>query len=217
MLKTNAAHGKYIFRSRYKAPGTSASPRNDGEKYITLGRARKWRNLGPKVLSCCQLLFLPVTSQPRTSSFVMRPPSLFHIQTRNVSSSPYGRTHVWKRRQPVLPNPVVPKFPQRIIRSDGSSFTHWTTSPRSLLRLTRDVTNNPVWNTGLWADEGAMEDEANAQGRLGRFNRRFDGVGGAGSDIDWMAGSGTESTSGELVDPSEYMIKAKKTKKKGGS
>ncbi|KAK0200943.1 hypothetical protein DFS33DRAFT_1090643 [Desarmillaria ectypa] len=147
----------------------------------------------------------------------MRPPSLLHIQTRSVSSSPYGRTHVWKRRQPVLPNPVVPKFPQRIIRSDGSSFTHWTTSPRSLLRLTRDVTNNPVWNTGLWADEGAMEDEANAQGRLGRFNRRFDGVGGAGSEIDWMAGSGAESSSGELVDPSEYMIKAKKTKKKGGS
>ncbi|KAK0476057.1 hypothetical protein IW261DRAFT_1299212, partial [Armillaria novae-zelandiae] len=115
---------------------------------------------------------------PLPSFSTMRPPNLFHLQARSVSSSPYGRTHVWKRRPPALPNPVVPKYPQRIIRADGSAFTHWTTSPRALLRLTRDVTNNPVWNTGLWADEGAMEDEANAQGRLGRFNRRFDGVGG---------------------------------------
>ncbi|KAF8881548.1 hypothetical protein CPB85DRAFT_1197927, partial [Mucidula mucida] len=98
-------------------------------------------------------------------------------QRRFVSTSPYGRTHVWKRRDPIIPNPVVPKFPQRVILSNGASFTHFTTSPRSLLRLTRDTTNNPIWNTYLWADEGAMEDEANTTGRLGRFNRRFEGVG----------------------------------------
>ncbi|PFH45852.1 hypothetical protein AMATHDRAFT_100249, partial [Amanita thiersii Skay4041] len=92
---------------------------------------------------------------------------------RNVSSSPYGRTHVWRRRAPVLPNPVVPKFPQVVIRSDGTTFTHWTTSPRSRIRLTRDTTNNPVWNTRLWLSEQGMEDDENATGRLGRFNRRF--------------------------------------------
>src|ERR1700761_1115766 len=47
-------------------------------------------------------------------------------QTRFVSSSPYGRTHVWKHRQRKLPNPVVPQFPQIVIRSDGSSFVHHT-------------------------------------------------------------------------------------------
>ncbi|KII83789.1 hypothetical protein PLICRDRAFT_72633, partial [Plicaturopsis crispa FD-325 SS-3] len=91
---------------------------------------------------------------------------------REISSSPYGRTHVWKRRLPTLPPPIVPQFPQLVVRSDGSTFTHWTTSPRSVLRLTRDVTNNPVWNMSAWRAEEA-EDEDAATGRLGRFTRRF--------------------------------------------
>jgi hypothetical protein len=102
--------------------------------------------------------------------------------TRSVSSSPYGRTHVWKHRQRKLPNPVVPQFPQTVIRSDGSSFVHHTTSPRSLIRLTRDVTNAPLWNIELLSSEGAQEESASS-GRLGRFNRRFaDDI-----NLDWMA------------------------------
>ncbi|KAF5353323.1 hypothetical protein D9756_007989 [Leucocoprinus leucothites] len=96
--------------------------------------------------------------------------------TRSVSTSPYGRTHVWKRRPPVLPNPVVPKYPQTIIRSDGSSFVHWTTSPKSMVRLTRDTTNNPVWNTANWASDRALDEETGSAGRMGRFNRKFGGV-----------------------------------------
>ncbi|CAK5280896.1 unnamed protein product [Mycena citricolor] len=107
---------------------------------------------------------------------------------RSISSSPYGRTHVWKRRKPVLPNPVVPKFPQRVVRADGSSFTHWTTSPRSSIVLTRDTTSNPLWNTGMWADGRGLEEENETTGRLGRFNRRFDGIGGSGQSVDWMDG-----------------------------
>lgn len=107
------------------------------------------------------------------------------LQYRYVSTSPYGRTHVWKRRPPVLPNPVVPKFPQRVIRSDGTSFIHWTTSPRSTLRLTRDTTNNPIWNTGASGDR-AMEEEGATTGRLGRFNRRFEELGADVADVSWM-------------------------------
>src|ERR1700722_8300720 len=92
--------------------------------------------------------------------------------TRSVSSSPYGRTHVWKRRPKRLPNPVVPQFPQRVIRADGSSFPHWTTPPRALLRLTRDVTNHPLWNIAALRGEGVAE-ESEVAGRLGRFNRKF--------------------------------------------
>ena len=106
--------------------------------------------------------------------------------TRPVSSSPYGRTHVWKRRQAKLPNPVLPQFPQRVIRSDGSSFVHWTTSPRSVIKLTRDVTNNPTWNPGMWKSD-STEEESAITGRLGRFNRRFEGLGGHNSEVDWMA------------------------------
>ena len=87
--------------------------------------------------------------------------------SRSISNSPYGRTHVWKRRPPVLPNPLVPKFPQKVIRSDGTSFTHWTTSPKSLVRLTRDTTNNPHWNTGNPSDR-SVDEESAAAGRLGR-------------------------------------------------
>ncbi|KAM6498642.1 hypothetical protein JOM56_006590 [Amanita muscaria] len=107
------------------------------------------------------------------------------LQSRSVSSSPYGRTHVWRRRAPALPNPVVPKFPQLVIRSDGTSFTQWTTSPRSKIRLTRDTTNNPVWNTRLWLSEQGFDEEAAATGRLGRFNRKFEGLGSAASNVEW--------------------------------
>jgi len=74
----------------------------------------------------------------------------------------------------------VPQFPQRVIRADGSSFTHWTTSPRSLIRLTRDVTNHPLWNVSALTREGAV-DENEVTGRLGRFNRKFV------EEVDWMS------------------------------
>ncbi|KAH9072947.1 hypothetical protein EDB83DRAFT_2219825 [Lactarius deliciosus] len=115
---------------------------------------------------------------------------------RHVSSSPYGRTHVWKRRPNKLPNPIVPQFPQRVIRADGSSFTHWTTSPRPLIRLTRDVTNHPLWNVSALTGEGAAE-ESEVTGRLGRFNRKFVG------EIDWMseAEGGSETTETKKATP----------------
>ena len=124
--------------------------------------------------------------------------------TRSVSSSPYGRTHVWKQRPKQLPNPVVPQFPQRVIRADGSSFTHWTTSPRSLIRLTRDVTNHPLWNVSALTGEGAME-ESEVTGRLGRFNRKFV------EEVDWMG----EATALSSPTPSTTPSKRKDSEKTG--
>ncbi|KIY49622.1 hypothetical protein FISHEDRAFT_22887, partial [Fistulina hepatica ATCC 64428] len=92
---------------------------------------------------------------------------------RSKSTSPYGRTHVTRRlKRAELPNPVVPMFPQRIVRADGASFTHYTTSPRPFMRLSRDTSNSPIWNTHLWA-LGDAQDENELTGRLGRFTRRF--------------------------------------------
>ncbi|KAF8646653.1 hypothetical protein AX16_007151 [Volvariella volvacea WC 439] len=148
------------------------------------------------------------------SQLATKPPSaslarhLGLLQQRSVSSSPYGRTHVWKRRKPVLPNPVVPKFPQRVIRSDGTSFVQWTTSPRSLIRLTRDTTNNPLWNTGVWTDERAIEEEGATTGRLGRFNRRFETLGGSVGSQSWM--DEMVETKGDALQKAE-----KKTKSSG--
>ncbi|KAG1743642.1 uncharacterized protein EDB91DRAFT_1032671, partial [Suillus paluster] len=63
---------------------------------------------------------------------------------RSVSTFPYGCSHVFKRRLPKLPNPVVPYFPQRVLCADGSSYMQWTTSPRSRITSTRDTTKNPL-------------------------------------------------------------------------
>lgn len=102
-------------------------------------------------------------------------------QTRSVSDSPYGRAHVWKRRRPKLPNPIVPIFPQRVIQSDGSTFVHYITSPKSTIWLTRDLTNNPLWNYG--ATGGRFEDDEGSAGRMGRFRRKFEELSG---NADWI-------------------------------
>ncbi|TBU41282.1 hypothetical protein BD309DRAFT_1042577 [Dichomitus squalens] len=120
------------------------------------------------------------------------------LQTRSVSSSPYGRTHVWKRRTKKLPNPIVPVFPQRLVRVDGSTIIHYTTSPRSIIRLTRDTTNNPLWNAARFV--GMDEEEDEVTGRMGRFNRRFGELSGQKSDMDWMnEAAGEAAPSGDKV------------------
>lgn len=58
--------------------------------------------------------------------------------------------------------------------TDGSTYTHYTTSPRSVIRLTRDVNNNPLYRPGS-EGEDQLEDET---GRMGRFKRRFEGTEG---------------------------------------
>ena len=122
-----------------------------------------------------------------SSAAALSPFARLQIQTRAVSSSPYGRTHVWKRRQKSLPNPMVPVFPQRLVRVDGSTVIHWTTSPRSVIRLTRDTTNNPLWNAARFV--GMDEEEDEVTGRMGRFSRRFADLGGQKADLDmeWLS------------------------------
>jgi hypothetical protein len=129
--------------------------------------------------------------------------NLRHV--RHKSTSPYGRTHVSHRKPPTLPSPVVPLFPQLVVRADGSSYTHHTTSPRSTIRLTRDVTNSPLWNAAAWAGDDRLgaEEEGELTGRLARFKRKFDAA-----DVDWSAlaleGSWAE----------EGVVHKEKTKKK---
>ncbi|KAI0653249.1 hypothetical protein C8Q70DRAFT_1037580 [Cubamyces menziesii] len=129
---------------------------------------------------------LPCSSRTAAgAAFALRTASdAMTIQTRSVSSSPYGRTHVWKRRQKKLPNPMVPVFPQRLVRVDGSTIIHHTTSPRSVIRLTRDTTNNPVWNAARFV--GMDEEEDEVTGRMGRFGRKFGDLGGDRADMDWI-------------------------------
>ena len=108
----------------------------------------------------------------------------------------YRRSHM--EPEPSLPNPLPRLHAQRIVLSDGSTFTHYTTAPTpAIVRLTRDVTNNPLWAPGT-EKRGLNDDE---DGRVGRFKRRFEGMdfmGGAQKgaeeevDLSWMEGGRAE-------------------------
>lgn len=140
------------------------------------------------------------------------------------ASSPWtSRTHT--KKSPRVPNPLPAIYPQLVILSDGSSFTSYTTAPSpAVLRLTRDVTNNPLWNPAAEGRRGGGEEEG---GRLARFRARF-GTGSPDStenktsssstsfgvsDFDWM---GEEAGKAETVSAKEMSgpQKAAKGKKK---
>ncbi|KAI6108987.1 hypothetical protein EV401DRAFT_394392 [Pisolithus croceorrhizus] len=98
-------------------------------------------------------------------------------RARSHSTSPYGRSHIRKKHPRSLPAPVVPHFPQQVIRADGSTFTHWITSPRSRIVLTRDTTNHPLWNATERLCGGSsvltQDEEDEGTGRMGRWRKRF--------------------------------------------
>ena len=71
-------------------------------------------------------------------------------------------------------------FTQLITLSDGSTFTHRTTSPQPIYRSTKDTKNSPLWNPSSQKLLNIEEDEA---GRLRRFRKRF----GRGFDVEAAA------------------------------
>ena len=70
-------------------------------------------------------------------------------------------------------------FTQLITLSDGSTFTHRTTSPQPIYRNTKDTKNSALWNPSSQKLLNIEEDEA---GRLKRFRKRF----GRGFDVEAM-------------------------------
>jgi len=85
----------------------------------------------------------------------------------------------------------APTFTQKIVLSDGSTFSKLTTSPRQSVRLTKDIRNAQLWNP----DAGkSLNQEEN--GRLARFKGRFAGYGqeeGQEGDMDWMVSEGARA------------------------
>ena len=142
---------------------------------------------------------LPSAASPARAALSALPAHGQTQQTRAVSSSPYGRTHVWKRRAPKLPNPMVPVFPQRLVRVDGSTVVHLTTSPRSVIRLTRDTTNHPTWNATRFVHMEEEEDEFS--GRVGRFTRKFKELSedGGRKGMTWLEEAGGELGADHVV------------------
>ncbi|KAJ9098158.1 hypothetical protein QFC21_004487 [Naganishia friedmannii] len=97
-------------------------------------------------------------------------------QTRSTSSLHKtawpSKTHL--RAKPRIPNPLPALYPQLVIQADGSSFTQYTTAPSpAVYRLTRDVTNNPLWNLNKDGGMGRRGDGEEDGGRLARFRRLY--------------------------------------------
>ncbi|WFC96391.1 hypothetical protein MBRA1_003048 [Malassezia brasiliensis] len=164
-----------------------------------------------------------------------RAPSMDEIQRTQGRRTPCSSAHLHTVSQPAvqartyatragpdaraapLPRPVA-QFPQRVILADGSSIQLTTTSPRHLVRLTRDITNNPLWNPTMGrATQNDTEDDT---GRLGRFRRRFAEDASAAeqaeqtvsfdeSDLDWMSG-GREAREGTPITTKKAKGKGRK-------
>jgi ribosomal protein L31 len=85
-------------------------------------------------------------------------------------------------------------YAQKVVLSDGSTFTAYTTAPTpQIIRLTRDVSNNPLWAPGT--DKRGLGDGIE-EGRVGRFRRRFGGSDvEEGNDLDGERGIDGEATS----------------------
>ncbi|KAL7271239.1 hypothetical protein RUND412_006007 [Rhizina undulata] len=95
------------------------------------------------------------------------------------------------RNANIIPRPKRPYLlDQIVILSDGSSFKQLTTSPRGVIRSTKDVRNHPMWNPSMKELADVEEDEA---GRLRAFRERY----GRGYDV-------VEKEDGENKDGAEF-------------
>ena len=158
-----------------------------------------------------KLRFTKDTELGSNDSIKVRPaPSLAEIKKSrgprtpcaglHTAARPQARAYSTRARDEKLPRPV-PQFPQRVLLADGSSIQLTTTSPRHLMRLTRDYTNHPLWNPTMGHRTDA--DTEDDTGRLGRFRRRFaeeaaqaqQSISFDEGDLDWMSG-GREAREG---------------------
>ena len=131
------------------------------------------------------------TSSLRSTRLPVTQPTL--SRPASSSSTWPSRTHL--RKPPTIPAPVPAVYAQTVVLSDGSTFTAHTTAPSpSIIRLTRDVTNNPLWAPGT--DRRGLADGAE-DGRVGRFRRRFEGLSMGGEEGEGE-GEGTAAAAKEF-------------------
>ncbi|OGM46933.1 mitochondrial 54S ribosomal protein YmL36 [Aspergillus bombycis] len=96
------------------------------------------------------------------------------------------------RHATLLRRPKRPyTFTQLITLSDGSTFTHRTTSPAPVYRSTRDTRNSLLWNPSSSKLMNVEEDEA---GRLAAFRAKFGRSWDANTPTEAEASKKTEQT-----------------------
>ena len=105
------------------------------------------------------------------------------------------------RHATLLRRPKRPyTFTQLITLSDGSTFTHRTTSPAPVYRTTRDTRNSLLWNPSSNKLQNVEADDA---GRLAAFRARFGRSWDASSSAVVDGGemeSETAASAGDLVE-----------------
>lgn len=122
--------------------------------------------------------------------FLRRSHTRFPLR-ESLSTARMGRTH---RHVPLgLPPAAPPLFSQQVVLADGSSFTHWTTSPRSVYKLTKDLSNHPLW----YPNRVASRDLQDEFGRIGKFKSKYAGFSAGDDDAE---GAGGSAFVGELED-----------------
>ncbi|KAJ3022187.1 hypothetical protein HKX48_006823 [Thoreauomyces humboldtii] len=93
------------------------------------------------------------------------PPSLSILSLRLLP--PCFPRHASTRIPLLRPTGVNPPlFHQTIVHSDGSTFTLRSTSPRTVLKLTKDARNHALWNPAL----NVLDDQS---GELAKFERAY--------------------------------------------
>ena len=118
-------------------------------------------------------------------------PSLLRTKTRTdmrqttIVATP-GKIH---RHRPTDLPPAAPYlFPQTVILADGSSFVTMTTSPRSVYKLTRDLSNHPTW----YPNRATSRDLRDEFGRIGKFKEQYSGRVGRGKRTERAAQEAAE-------------------------
>ena len=106
------------------------------------------------------------------------------ISTRRVTAIPYLHRCQNKQQQRLASLIRRPKrpytFTQLVTLSDGSTYTHRTTSPAPVFRSQKDTRNTPLWNPSSQRLQNVEADEA---GKLKAFRERY----GRGYDAQNLA------------------------------
>ncbi|KAI2794739.1 hypothetical protein POX_a01340 [Penicillium oxalicum] len=109
----------------------------------------------------------------RRSATTISSSTFSFLPTQRPSSAIKPTTFICSqcRHATLLRRPKRPyTFTQLVTLSDGSAFTHRTTSPAPVYRATRDTRNSLLWNPSSSKLMNVEEDEA---GRLAAFRARF--------------------------------------------
>lgn len=119
--------------------------------------------------------------------------SLQRISLDPISKSQIS--HQQLRHATLIRRPKRPyTFTQLVTLSDGSTYTHRTTSPAPVYQSTKDTRNTALWNP---SSQKLMNVEADEAGRLRAFRDRF----GRGWDAEKMVTRDEET--GEVKESQE--------------